>query len=119
METSNSRVVQVIGRSSHIPLGGRSPQSTTPREYRVSQLNLAAFLVVAGHALLRLEPAHSGERFCEFIFDRNERIAQDRLRYYEYQTKVDARLFAETLLDLKRRAVKTLEDQSVNDHRDQ
>jgi hypothetical protein len=83
-------------------------------EYAVSQLNLAAFLVLAGHRLLRLEPVGNGRRFCQFIFERDSRIAEDRMRYYEGQASVDARGFAEALLELKRKAIRTLEEIPMN-----
>lgn len=78
--------------------------------YAVSQLNLAAYLVVAGHKLLRVEPMENGRRYCQFVFERNEHIALDRMAYYEHAVKVDARTFADTLVDLKRRAIEKLEE---------
>lgn len=89
------------------------PRGQLP-EYPVSQLNVAAYLVLAEHRLLRLEPAGNGRGFCRFIFERDDRIAEDRMRYYEGQASVDAKAFAETLLELKRKAIQTLEEISMN-----
>jgi hypothetical protein len=82
--------------------------------YSVTQLNLAAYLVVAGHRLLRVEPMENGRRFCQFIFERDKQIALDRMGYYEYNKHVDARTFAEELVKLKGRAIETLEENKRN-----
>jgi hypothetical protein len=84
--------------------------------YSISQLNLAAFLLVAGHRLLYLKPCESrGHRFAEFIFERDDRIAEDRMRFYEHQAVVDARKYAESLVSLKRRAMEKLEENANNE----
>ncbi len=96
--------------------GGRANPAES-EVYSVTQLNLAAYLVVAGHKLLRVEPMGNGRRFCQFVFERNDRIALDRMGYYDYGVNVDARTFAEALVSLKRRAIEKLEETEANVHK--
>jgi hypothetical protein len=77
----------------------------TENEYSISQISCAAFLVCAGHQLLRLEPMGNGKRLCRFIFEHDPRIAESRMRFWEYQATVDPRKFAEVMTGLKKKAV--------------
>ena len=100
-------------RETPAPTAASAKPSTA--EYRVRQLNLAAYFLLVGHELVRLEPMRTATgQFCEFIFHYEPGIAMDRLAYYEHQAQVDPRLYAETLLGLKRRAIETTEESRVN-----
>ena len=84
-------------------------------EYPVSQLNVAAFLVLAGPRLLRLEPVGNGRRFCQFVFERDSRIAEDRMRFYEREGHVEARGLAEALANLKKTAMEKLQEKTMKE----
>jgi hypothetical protein len=75
-----------------------------PSEREIHQLHLACFLLVKGHRLLRIEPV-PGKAFSTFVFANDDKMASDRMDYFEHKTSVDPLAFYNQLTDLKKKAM--------------
>ena len=78
--------------------GGKATRNMDPNPYETPDLNLAAGLVVAGHALSHIE-RRDGRAW--FVFDPDPGLAGTATRYYTSNLLVDARGYADTLRALK------------------
>lgn len=65
---------------------------------RITDLALAAFLLVAGHCLRAVNREHGRGAF---VFEDTPSLAQDLLGFYNRTARVDPLTFAETLRSLK------------------
>lgn len=77
------------------------------REHLVRQLHLAAYLLIKGHKMVRLDPVPGHRGFVTFVFQNDPQINRDRADYFDEaeSSYVPARQFSVVLASVKKQAM--------------